>query len=187
MLTSSDHGCLCTAAILDKTFAAMAGLSRALRSHFGNWKIGLSDGLATLKPMLTPSVSLIILAAAAFCSLALSLQQGPLMAVLGLIGGYTAPLWIGGSEPNYFLLAGYISAISVAATLLMQKVRSAWISPSIALPHVVWMLLLIESMPLETLFSWLAIYLSITLYLIFAVPRLGWTLNPRYHHCHCQE
>ncbi|MCE3217961.1 DUF2339 domain-containing protein [Vibrio diabolicus] len=133
--------------------------------------------------MLTPSVSLIILAAAAFCSLALSLQQGPLMAVLGLIGGYTAPLWIGGSEPNYFLLAGYISAISVAATLLMQKVRSAWISPSIALPHVVWMLLLIESMPLETLFSWLAIYLSITLYLIFAVPRLGWTLNPRYHHC----
>ncbi|AVH29420.1 DUF2339 domain-containing protein [Vibrio diabolicus] len=133
--------------------------------------------------MLTPSVSLIILAAAAFCSLALSLQQGPLMAVLGLIGGYTAPLWIGGSEPNYFLLAGYISAISVAATLLMQKVRSAWISPSIALPHVVWMLLLIESMPLETLFSWLAIYLSITLYLIFTVPRLGWTLNPRYHHC----
>ncbi|WP_407071368.1 DUF2339 domain-containing protein [Vibrio diabolicus] len=133
--------------------------------------------------MLTPSVSLIILAAAAFCSLALSLQQGPLMAVLGLIGGYTAPLWIGGSEPNYFLLAGYISAISVAATLLMQKVRSAWISPSIALPHVVWMLLLIESMPLETLFSWLAIYLSITLYLIFAVPRLGWTLNPRSHHC----
>ena len=133
--------------------------------------------------MLTPSVSLIILAAAAFCSLALSLQQGPLMGVLGLIGGYTAPLWIGGSEPNYFLLAGYISAISVAATLLMQKVRSAWISPSIALPHVVWMLLLIESMPLETLFSWLAIYLSITLYLIFAVPRLGWTLNPRYHHC----
>ncbi|MFW8648538.1 DUF2339 domain-containing protein [Vibrio diabolicus] len=133
--------------------------------------------------MLTPSVSLIILAAAAFCSLALSLQQGPLMAVLGLIGGYTAPLWIGGSEPNYFLLAGYISAISVAATLLMQKVRSAWISPSIALPHVVWMLLLIESMTLETLFSWLAIYLSITLYLIFAVPRLGWTLNPRYHHC----
>lgn len=132
--------------------------------------------------MLTPSISLIILASAAFFSLALSLRQGPLMAVLGLIGGYTAPLWIGGSEPNYFLLAGYICAISFAATLLMQKVRRSWITPSIAIPHVIWMLLLIESVPTELLFSWLAIYLSITLYLIFAVPRMGWMLNPRFRH-----
>ena len=132
--------------------------------------------------MLTPSISLIILASAAFFSLALSLRQGPLMAVLGLIGGYTAPLWIGGSEPNYFLLAGYICAISFAATLLMQKVHRAWIAPSIAVPHVIWMLLLIESIPTELLFSWLAIYLSITLYLIFAVPRMGWMLNPRFRH-----
>ncbi|EPF1749335.1 DUF2339 domain-containing protein [Vibrio alginolyticus] len=132
--------------------------------------------------MLTPSISLIILASAAFFSLALSLRQGPLMAVLGLIGGYTAPLWIGGSEPNYFLLAGYICAISFAATLLMQKVRRSWITPSIAIPHVIWMLLLIESTPTELLFSWLAIYLSITLYLIFAVPRMGWMLNPRFRH-----
>ncbi|WP_412035159.1 DUF2339 domain-containing protein [Vibrio sp. 1727] len=132
--------------------------------------------------MLTPSISLIILASAAFFSLALSLRQGPLMAVLGLIGGYTAPLWIGGNEPNYFLLAGYICAISFAATLLMQKVRRSWITPSIAIPHVIWMLLLIESTPTERLFSWLAIYLSITLYLIFAVPRMGWMLNPRFRH-----
>ncbi|MCR9900579.1 DUF2339 domain-containing protein [Vibrio alginolyticus] len=132
--------------------------------------------------MLTPSISLIILASAAFFSLALSLRQGPLMAVLGLIGGYTAPLWIGGNEPNYFLFAGYICAISFAATLLMQKVRRAWITPSIAIPHVIWMLLLIESVPTERLFSWLAIYLSITLYLIFAVPRMGWMLNPRFRH-----
>lgn len=133
--------------------------------------------------LLSPTLSLLILAAAAFSSLALSLRQGPLMAVLGLVGGYTAPLWIGGSEPNYFLLAGYITAISLAATVLMQRVRRAWLAPSIALPHVLWMLILIESMPRESLFSWLAIFLSLTLYLIYAVPRLGWQLLPRYRHC----
>lgn len=133
--------------------------------------------------LLSPSASLIILAGAAFSSLALSLRQGPLMAVLGLIGGYSAPLWIGGAEPNYYLLAGYITAISVAATLLMQKIRHAWISPSITVPHVLWMLLLIESMPIEQLFSWLAIFLSLSLYLLFAVPRMGWMLKPRYRHC----
>ncbi|MCF7480665.1 DUF2339 domain-containing protein [Vibrio sp. J1-1] len=133
--------------------------------------------------MLTPSISLLILAAAAFSSLALSLRQGPLMAVLGLIGGYTAPLWISGTDPDYFLLAGYISAISIAATLLMQKVRRAWISPGSSIPHTLWMLILIESIPTESLFSWSYIYLSLTLYLIYAVPRLGWTLNPRYRHC----
>lgn len=133
--------------------------------------------------LLSPSASLVILAGAAFSSLALSLRQGPLMAVLGLIGGYSAPLWIGGAEPNYYLLAGYITAISVAATLLMQKIRHAWISPSITVPHILWMLLLIESMPIEQLFLWLAIFLSLSLYLLFAVPRMGWMLNPRYRHC----
>ncbi|MGI9946049.1 DUF2339 domain-containing protein [Vibrio hyugaensis] len=133
--------------------------------------------------LLSPSASLLILAGAAFSSLALSLRQGPLMAVLGLIGGYSAPLWISGTEPNYFLLAGYITAISVAATLLMQKIRHAWISPSITIPHILWMLLLIESMPLEQLFSWLTMFLSLTLYLLFAVPRMGWMLKPRYRHC----
>lgn len=133
--------------------------------------------------LLSPSASLVILAGAAFSSLALSLRQGPLMAVLGLIGGYSAPLWIGGEEPNYYLLAGYITAISVAATLLMQKIRHAWISPSITVPHILWMLLLIESMPIEQLFSWLAIFLSLSLYLLFAVPRMGWVLKPRYRHC----
>ncbi|MGR4990547.1 DUF2339 domain-containing protein [Vibrio rotiferianus] len=133
--------------------------------------------------LLSPSASLLILAGAAFSSLALSLRQGPLMAVLGLIGGYSAPLWIGGAEPNYYLLAGYITAISVAATLLMQKTRHTWISPSITVPHILWMLLLIESMPIEQLFSWLAIFLSLSLYLLFAVPRMGWMLKPRYRHC----
>ncbi|WP_407833729.1 DUF2339 domain-containing protein [Vibrio rotiferianus] len=133
--------------------------------------------------LLSPGASLVILAVAAFSSLALSLRQGPLMAVLGLIGGYSAPLWIGGAEPNYYLLAGYITAISVAATLLMQKIRHAWISPSITVPHILWMLLLIESMPIEQLFSWLAIFLSLSLYLLFAVPRMGWMLKPRYRHC----
>ncbi|MGR5131066.1 DUF2339 domain-containing protein [Vibrio alfacsensis] len=133
--------------------------------------------------LLTPSGSLLILAGSAFFSLALSLRQGPLMAVLGLIGGYSAPLWIEGAEPNYDLLAGYISAISIATTLLMQRIRHAWISPSTTVPHILWMLWLIESMPIERLFSWLAIFLSFTLYLLFAVPRLGWTLNPRFRHC----
>lgn len=133
--------------------------------------------------MLTPSGSLLILAAAAFFSLALSLRQGPLMAVLGLIGGYTAPLWIGGTAPDYFLLAGYISAISVAATLLMQTVRRAWIAPSISIPHTLWMLILIESIPTELLFNWLYIYLTLSLYLIYAVPQLGWKLDPRFRHC----
>ncbi|MEI8598726.1 hypothetical protein P4S64_17455 [Vibrio sp. M60_M31a] len=45
------------------------------------------------------------------------------------------------------------------------------------------MLILIESIPTESLFSWSYIYLSLTLYLVYALPRLGWTLNPRYRHC----
>ncbi|NNN44293.1 MULTISPECIES: DUF2339 domain-containing protein [unclassified Vibrio] len=136
-----------------------------------------------LYQMLSPGLSLLILAVAALTSLALSMRQGPLMAVLGLIGGYSAPLWINSSEPNYFLLAGYIAFISIAATLLMQFMRKAWLAPSIALPHMVWMVMMIAWIPQQLLFSWLILYLSLTLYLIFLVPRMGWLLHPRYRHC----
>ncbi|MDD1796153.1 DUF2339 domain-containing protein [Enterovibrio sp. ZSDZ42] len=133
--------------------------------------------------LLAPSTSLFILAIAAFASLALSLRQGPLMAVLGLVGGYTAPFWIGGSDPNYFLLAGYITSVTTAGTVLMQRVKRSWLAPSVSVPHTLWMLLLIESIPQQQVFSWVAIFLSITAYLLFAVPRLGWSLNLRYRHC----
>lgn len=136
-----------------------------------------------LYQMLSPGLSLLILAAAALTSLALSMRQGPLMAVLGLLGGYSAPLWINSSGPNYFLLAGYITFISIAATLLMCFMRKAWLAPCIALPHMIWMVVMIEWMPQPLLFSWLILYLSLTLYLIFLVPRMGWFLHPRYRHC----
>ncbi|EDP57182.1 putative integral membrane protein [Vibrio sp. AND4] len=133
--------------------------------------------------LLSPSASLLVLAGGAFSSLALSLRQGPLMTVLGLIGGYSAPLWISGTEPNYYLLASYITSITLAALLLMQKSRHAWITPSTTTAHILWMLLMIESMPIEQIFSWLTIFLSLSLYLLFAVPRMGWGLMPRYRHC----
>ncbi|WP_154114729.1 DUF2339 domain-containing protein [Vibrio cincinnatiensis] len=133
--------------------------------------------------MLSPTLSLWILAGVAMAGFALSRRQGPLMAVLGLIGGYSAPLWISSGEPNYYLLAGYITLISISATLLMQLMRQSWLSPSITLPHMVWMTIMIESIPEDRLFSWLLLYLSFTLYLIFLVPRMGWRLIPRYRHC----
>ncbi|MGF1864132.1 DUF2339 domain-containing protein [Enterovibrio norvegicus] len=132
--------------------------------------------------MLAPTTSLVILATAAFSSLALSLRQGPLMAVLGLVGGYSAPLWIGGTDPNYFLLGGYIAAITLAGTVLMQQAKQAWLAPSIAVPHLLWMVILIEAVPQTQLFVWLSVFLTFTLYVLFAVPRLGWLLDVRYRH-----
>ncbi|MEZ8146296.1 DUF2339 domain-containing protein [Enterovibrio norvegicus] len=132
--------------------------------------------------MLAPTTSLVILAIAAFSSLALSLRQGPLMALLGLVGGYSAPLWIGGTDPNYFLLGGYIAAITLAGTVLMQQAKQAWLAPSIAVPHLLWMVILIEAVPQTQLFVWLSVFLTFTLYVLFAVPRLGWFLDVRYRH-----
>ncbi|MEI8610348.1 DUF2339 domain-containing protein [Enterovibrio sp. Hal110] len=132
--------------------------------------------------MLAPTTSLVILATAAFSSLALSLRQGPLMAVLGLVGGYSAPLWIGGTDPNYFLLGGYIVAITLAGTVLMLRVKHVWLALSIAVPHVLWMAILIEAVPQTQLFMWLSVFLTFTLYVLFAVPRLGWLFDVRYRH-----
>ncbi|USD67603.1 DUF2339 domain-containing protein [Vibrio sp. SCSIO 43136] len=135
-----------------------------------------------LYQMLSPATSLFIMASIALCSLALSLRQGPLMAVLGLIGGYSAPLWVSTSEPNYLLLSGYICLISIAGTMLMQASRRNWLTPSISVPHLVWAFILYFLMPNEHLVSWLVLFIGISIYLIYAVPRLGWRLQLRYRH-----
>ncbi len=132
--------------------------------------------------LLSPTWSFGFLALAATLSLFLSLRQGPLMAALGLIGGYSAPLWITAAEPNFFLLMGYISIISAAATLVMQRGKFIWITPVVSVAHLSWMLIILNTISMTQGFSWLAIFMPITVYLLYAVPRLGWQLTLRYRH-----
>ncbi len=132
--------------------------------------------------LLSPTWSFCFLALAAILSLFLSLRQGPLMAALGLLGGYSAPFWITGAEPNFFLLMGYITLISVAAMLVMQRGKFIWVTPVVSVAHLAWLLIILDYISIAQRFNWLAIFMPITVYLLYAVPRLGWLLKLQHRH-----
>ncbi|PSU54606.1 DUF2339 domain-containing protein [Photobacterium aphoticum] len=132
--------------------------------------------------LIAPSVALIAMASLALGGLWFSLRLGPLMAVLGIIGGYSAPLWIGGSEPNLFLLTTYVCVITLASLALIQKSPIRWLISGVILGHSLWLSLIAVTISPEQRFTWFVTFIPISTYLMVFVPRMGWALHFRIMH-----
>jgi len=128
----------------------------------------------------SPTIALIAMASLALLCLALTARLGPLMTALGLFGGYTAPFWIGGSEPNYLLLSSYILTITLAGLLTKFRNRIEWLASAISVAHGLWLLLIATSIPSEQIISWFLLFIPISSYLLIFTPVMGWKLDLRF-------
>ncbi|QSX32212.1 DUF2339 domain-containing protein [Shewanella avicenniae] len=124
--------------------------------------------------LLSPMLAMLLMALTSIGSMLASLRYGSLMAVLGLIGGYIAPLWLSSTSPNYYLLAGYISAISAVGLYVIRRRQLAWLLWGIIVGQLLWMVLINLDMP-EPLW-WMALFYPLTAYLLITVPERGWRL-----------
>ncbi len=119
--------------------------------------------------------------------LALSLRYGKELTACALAGGYLTPflsLW-SADGPHLYLLMGAVSLISLAATVLVERVRLIWLSSIICASQLLWILILMDIASIfsgDSLFNRSVIFLSFTTYLVFAVPKMGWKLQLRYRH-----
>ena len=92
---------------------------------------------------LTAFVALAVLAAAA---IALSLLQGPFIALLGLVGGYLTPALVATDKPQAWALFGYLLALTTAAMVLVRAKAWWWLGRTILAGASLWALVwLIES------------------------------------------
>ncbi len=130
----------------------------------------------------TPSLALSAMASLALVCLALTLRLGPLMAALGLFGGYSAPFWIGGESPNYVLLSCYINAITIAGLLTYLRSKQTWLPLALTVAHCGWLLLLIFNIPDEILTLWYVVSVSLSTLLLVFTPYMGLELKLRYRH-----
>ncbi|WP_414931596.1 DUF2339 domain-containing protein [Vibrio europaeus] len=128
----------------------------------------------------TPTIALMSMASLALMCLALTARLGPLMAVLGLFGGYSAPFWIGGNEPNYLLLTSYILTISLAGALTMFYSQIKWLATAISISHGLWLLLIGTNIPSEQILPWFLLFVPISTYLLVLTPIMGWQLKLRF-------
>ena len=78
-----------------------------------------------LHGLIDPLFAFGALAATAFVAVGLSLLQGPLVALLGIVGGFVTPMLVSSEEPSAWTLFPYLLALTLAA-LAVLRYRGWW-------------------------------------------------------------
>lgn len=103
--------------------------SRSVRISQGFSAAGIADLYASLLAghhlyhLIGPLPTLLLLALTTAAAALLSLRQGPLIAVLGLLGGFVTPIWIATAHPDVPLLFSYLLLLQTALVLVAGKRR----------------------------------------------------------------
>ncbi len=105
-----------------------SGLSAAgVAVLFAAWLAGTN-----LYGLISPALGFAFIGLTALVAVWLSLRQGVIVALVGLVGGFLTPAWIGAAEPDPRLLFGYLLFLQLA--LLAVSRRRLWTGvPELAL------------------------------------------------------
>ncbi len=88
--------------------------------------------------LLPPLVAFALLALVAFAAFALAILQGPLIAVLALLGGFATPLLVTTPEPSAWGLFPYLLALSAASLAITRYMGCWWLAWGTLLGAVLW-------------------------------------------------
>ena len=125
--------------------------------------------------LMGPGVAFALLALVSLLALALSLLQGPLLAVLGLLGGYLVPALVSTGQGTLPGLLGYVALVSLAALALQFHVQRRWLWWGTLAGHFLWFLLALTLYRDES--GFVVSYLLLSLYAFIALPGFGWRLQ----------
>ena len=111
--------------------------------------------------LLSPSVTFGALAMVALCASWFSLRQGPILAVIGIIGAYAVPVLIDSDTSAWTLLLLYVMLVTTSSVLVERRVAVSWLWYLPMAAHLLWLLVLLTSAK-ETELSlwWLALVIS---------------------------
>lgn len=93
-----------------------------------------------LYDFLLPAAAFIALGLVALATLAAALLHGPILAGLGLVGAYVAPMLVASDAPNYWALYIYIAVVTAAAFALARARLWRWLAITAVVFAVFWML-----------------------------------------------
>ena len=88
--------------------------------------------------MLSPTMAFVMLAVIALAASSMALRLGPLLAVLGIVGAYSVPIWVNTGSGNLMALLMYIGFVTLSAVLVVQKVKRPWLWYLLWVGHIGW-------------------------------------------------
>lgn len=126
-----------------------------------------------LYQILSPTVAFAGLALISLATMVLALFHGPVLAIIGLLGGYVVPILVSTGSDNLIGAMIYALIISGAALLLMRHVYRLWLWYGMLAGGLGWWLLSFSSFQPE---GFRGFYLAILGYMIAAIPFSNWLL-----------
>lgn len=89
--------------------------------------------------LISPAVAFPLLASIALAASWLSLRQGPLLALIGIVGAYAVPVLVSTDSANVPALLTYISLVTTSSVLVEQQVKRAWLWWLPMSAHLLWL------------------------------------------------
>ncbi|WP_333607905.1 DUF2339 domain-containing protein [Arsukibacterium sp.] len=123
--------------------------------------------------LLSPGLTFVLLALVALAASWFSLRQGPILAVIGIVGAYAVPILVSSEQPQLGALLIYIAVISLSSVLVERRVQVPWLWYLPMAAHSLWLLLSFSLLNAENVWQWWLLLLA-SMALLVWLPRLGY-------------
>jgi len=127
-----------------------------------------------LLPEVSPGLIFGGMALVSFGSLALALRHGPVLAALGMLGGYLVPVLVSTGSGRIEIALVYICILSLFSLWLLAYVQRRWLWLGVIGGSLAWWGLTLWTAPEDGVRS---LYLLVLGYLFLAVPGQDWLLR----------
>lgn len=89
--------------------------------------------------LISPALAFPVLALIALTASWLSLRQGPVLALIGIVGAYIVPILVSTDQANVAALLAYIALITASSVLVERQVKRAWLWWLPISAHLLWL------------------------------------------------
>jgi len=148
-------------------FAALAGGASIIlyAALFASFK---------LFPSISPLIIFIAMALVSFGTMVLALRQGPILAALGILGGYVVPILIHTGSGDVELVLVYSAILTLFSLWLISYIERRWLWIGVITGSLFWWL---ASLLADPMAGARAFYLLVIAYRFLAMPRFDWSLQ----------
>lgn len=123
---------------------------------------------------ISPGLFFAGMALVSFATLALALRHGPVLAALGMLGGYLVPILVSTGSGQIELALVYIGILTLFSLWLLAYVERLWLWAGVIIGSLGWWALSLVTAPADGVRS---LYLLALAYLFLAVPGQDWLLQ----------
>lgn len=133
-----------------------------------------------LYQMLSPGIAFTILAIISMLTMLLALRDGPVLAIIGILGAYVVPILVSDNSGNILGAMIYALIISAAALFLIRYVYRPWLWYGVLSGGIGWWLISLTSFYAD---GYRGFYLAAFAYCLLAIPSFDWVLNKAEDDC----